>query len=355
MKTGIWAAATLAVSGMACGAAWAQSSVTLYGVVDAYVGNVRVGDKSVTAMGDGGNAASRIGFRGTEDLGGGNKVGFVLESGLFVQNGQGTIPGPGMAWTRQSYLSAEGHWGKLEMGRMYTPMFFTLFRTDPFGMNAVFSPLNAVSGTDAQPGLRAFAARSSNMFRYHLPASWPVAASLAYAPGDTTSNTVKRSAFMGGNVGWTQGGLFLGYAFQRFNEGAEAAITGPLGRSTYQTLSAAYQWTQLRVSGNYIRKTSNLDGVPTGQLFSLSASYAYSPTLTVMAEAVRRKVNGSARSQNVLALGFDHNLSKRTALYGRLLYLSNAANASATLGGAVVTPNSGDNVRLVGLGIRHMF
>ena len=347
-----WLAAACVV---ACGGAWAQSSVTLYGTADAMAGNVRVGGKSTTSMLDGGNAASRIGFRGTEDLGGGQKVGFVLESGLLMQNGQGTIPGPGMNWARQSFLHVSGPWGMVEMGRMYTPMFFTLLKADPFNMNAIFSPINAVAMTDAQPGLRAFGHRANNQFRYSLPTGLPVTASIAYGPGDTTDKTVKRSAFMGGNVGWTSGGLFLGYAFQRQNDGAEAPITSKLGKSTYQTLSAAYQWSSFKLTGNYMRNSSNLDSVPTAQLFSLGASYSFSPTSTLLAEVLHRRVDDSARKQNVLTLGYDHNLSKRTALYGRFMLVSNKANASASFGGAVVPANSGNNIRIVGLGIRHHF
>jgi predicted porin len=352
MQTKWLAAACLMAIG---GGAHAQSSVTLYGTADAFLSNVRVGSTSATRMADGGHTASKIGFRGVEDLGGGNKVGFVLESGLLLQNGQGTIPGPGMNWGRQSFLYVDGPWGKLEMGRMYTPMFFTLYKGEPFGMNAVFSPLNSVAMTDAQPGLRPFGARANNQFRYSLPASWAVSGSIAYGPGDTTDKTVKRSSFMGGNLGWTNGGFFLGYAFQRQNEGAEAPIVSKLGKSTYQTLSGGYQWTNLKVAVNYIHKSSNLDSVPDGQLLGVSASWAITPASTVMAEVLHRKVDDSSRSQNVLALGYDYNLSKRTALYGRLLYVANKGNASAGLGGAAVPANSGDDVRIMGVGIRHNF
>ncbi len=345
----------LAAGWAVCGGVWAQSSVTLYGSADAFLGNVRVGSSSRTTMLDGGNAASRIGFRGVEDLGGGMKAGFVLESGLFLQNGQGTIPGPGMNWARQSFLYVDGPWGKLEMGRMYTPMFFTLLKSDPFNMNAVFSPLNSVAMTDAQLGLRAFAARASNQFRYNLPSSLPISGSVAYGPGDTTEKTVKRSAFMGGNLGWTSGGLTLGYAFQQQNDGAEAPITTRLAKSRTHLLSATYQTSKFKVSGNVARNASNLDGVPAAKLFSLGASYSFTPASTVMAEVLHRRVDHSARKQNVLALGYDHNLSKRTALYGRVMWVSNKANASANLGGATVPANSGNNIRIVGLGIRHHF
>lgn len=350
MNTPLWAAAALAVSGLAGQAAWAQSSVTLYGVVDAFASNVKSGGQGRTAMADGGDMASRIGFRGTEDLGGGHKVSFVLEQGLSVQSGQSTG-----GFTRQSFLSMSGPWGALAMGRMYTPLFNSLFAHDPFSMNAVYTPLNLIYATDAQTGLRAFAARADNLFRYSLPAGMPISGSLAYAPGTTTTDTVRRSAFMGGNLGWKAGGFSVAYGFQRYREGAERTLVEPLARSTYHALSASYTWSKAKLTGHYIRNSSSLAGVGTAQLFALEASYTPTPVSTVLAGVTHRKVGDSARSQNLLTLGYNHNLSKRTVLYGRFQYLDNRSNASATVGGAPMVANSGHNVRMVGVGIRHSF
>lgn len=299
MKKTFLMAAAVAASGVA----WAQSSVTIYGTADAFVSNAKSGSKSVTSMGDGGESASRVGFRGTEDLGGGNKVGFVLESGLLLKNGQGTTPGPGMAWTRQSFLNVSGRWGSLEMGRMYTPMFLSVYANEPFNLNSVFSPLNVLYTIDAQAGLSAFAPRSNNMFRYNLPAGNPLRGSIAWAPGDTTGNTVKRSDFWGGNLSWRQDGLYLAYGFQRFRPGAEQPIVNPLGRTTYHALSAGYAWSSFRLTANYAYIHHSLDGVPSSQVLALGGSYAITPASMLIAEAVRRKVGGSSRAQDVLTVG----------------------------------------------------
>ena len=351
MKKAILAAATLVV----CGASWAQSSVTLYGTADAFVANMRSGSKSVTGMADGGEAASRIGFRGTEDLGGGNKVGFVFESGLLLKNGQGTTPGPGMAWTRQSFLNVSGGWGSLEMGRMYTPMFLSIHANEPFGLNSVFSPLNVLYTVDAQAGGSSFAPRSNNMIRYNLPAGNALRGSIAYAPGDTTTNTVKRSELWGGNLSWRKDGLYLAYAIQRFRQGAEQPIAAPLGHTTNHALSAGYSWASFRLTANYAYTQHSTVGVPASQVLALGGSYAISPVSTLIAEAVHRKVNGSSRAQDVLTVGYDYGLSKRSVLYGRFLYLRNRADASVAIAGSPVAPNSGDNVRVFAVGFRHNF
>ncbi|ARU05604.1 hypothetical protein CCO03_13750 [Comamonas serinivorans] len=338
----------------ACPLASAQSQVNLYGTADLMLRHVQSGPTRSTTLVDGGHAASRLGFRGSEDLGDGWRAGFVLEMGINAANGQGTIPGPTAAFTRQSYLSLSGPWGSLEMGRMYTPMFLSLLKTDPFSMNALFSPLNAVSLTDGQTGLRAFSARASNLVRYHAPALGPVTASLAHARGDETG---RRSQFLGGNLAWTHQGWYVGYGFQRTRDGwasPPADGSGATGASLHQSLSVARQWAQFKLSGNVMRNRGPA-GVPHAQLFSLGASWAVNPSNTLLAEVLHRRVAHSPRRQNVLTLGWDHALSKRTAVYGRLLILANDGQASATLGGVPVVADSGHNLRVFGVGLRHQF
>jgi len=339
----------------ACACALAQSNVTVFGTVDLFIGHARSGPTSLTRLEDGGNAASRIGFRGSEDLGGGLRANFLLESGFAPDTGLGTLPGPAMAFTRQAYVGLSGPWGQVDAGRMYTPMFFALFRADPFGVNALFSPLNLVAATDAQPGLRPFAARASNMVRYRTLAGQAFFADIAYAPGEAAAPSRRSGDVYGGNVGWQGKSLYLAYAFQRAREGSAAAPVAFPSTSTYQSLSGAYQWTALKLFANYMRNSSSLQGVPKAQIASVGASYAITPVSMLLAEAAYRKVDGSDRAQLAWTLGYDHALSKRTAVYGRLLRLSNRGNASVSMAQVPVIANSGDGVRVIAAGIRHHF
>ncbi|MDZ4357703.1 MAG: porin, partial [Variovorax sp.] len=141
-----------ATAGLALAAstlAFAQSTVTVYGTVDLYVAHARSGPASSTRLEDGGQTASRLGFRGTEDLGGGMGAHFTLESGFAPDTGNGTLPGPAMSFSRQSFVGFSAPWGQIDAGRMYTPMFYALFKADPYGLNSVFSPINLVAATDA--------------------------------------------------------------------------------------------------------------------------------------------------------------------------------------------------------------
>jgi len=88
MKKSLIALAVMAASG----AAMAQSSVTLFGIVDAAYGRVSGNGTSVTGISNSGINSSRLGFRGEEDLGGGMKAGFWLEGQLYNDVGQGPMP-----------------------------------------------------------------------------------------------------------------------------------------------------------------------------------------------------------------------------------------------------------------------
>ena len=105
----------VALAALASASAFAQSSVTLYGVLDASIENVK-GTKSVTQVSSDNLASSRLGFRGVEDIGGGLKGKFVLETAVKVDtgaNGGGTT----RFFDRAAWVSLEGAYGELRLGR----------------------------------------------------------------------------------------------------------------------------------------------------------------------------------------------------------------------------------------------
>ena len=102
--------ALLAVAGTS--AALAQSSVQVYGRVNTTIERQKIGDGTVWGLN---NNSSRIGFMGTEDLGGGLKAGFALESGFHSDTGAGGTSG-GMAFNRQSEVNLSGNFGMIRLG-----------------------------------------------------------------------------------------------------------------------------------------------------------------------------------------------------------------------------------------------
>ena len=117
------------------GVASAQSSVTLFGIVDLSARGVDNGIGTRSTINQDGNSSSRLGFRGVEDLGGGLKAGFWIEGALSADTGNAT----GQTWQRRSTVSLMGGFGEIRLGRDYTPTFWNHTVFDPFGTNGVGS------------------------------------------------------------------------------------------------------------------------------------------------------------------------------------------------------------------------
>lgn len=118
-----------------CGSVYA-SDVSVYGMVDAYVQLYNGGNGTVVDLGSGGKGGSRIGIKGTEDLGGGTSVFFRLENGFFVDNGTNTTAAQpeGWAFQREAVLGIRNtDWGTFSFGRQYTLNFGGIAQFDAFG------------------------------------------------------------------------------------------------------------------------------------------------------------------------------------------------------------------------------
>jgi len=324
--------------------------VSIYGIADLYAGSIR-GSESRTVINEGGNAISRLGFRGREDLGGGMSAYFVLEMGLTMDNG--TIP-MGGGFGRQSFVGIDGRWGALEAGRQYTPLFFNLLATVPFGMNANWAPVQLAGSTDGQPaGVRTvgFAMRQSNLLRYRY--GGPVQAKglrveVAAAPDEGAAGLGGILAFAASYRGDR---YFIAYGAQRLDSGSAAAT--PFRNET-QGLNASYAFGRLTLSGAYLVSDSDAPGARRATHGVLGLAYDVGPHRW-MAELNRRNLENSPNDALAAAIGYDYRLSKRTSLYGRLLRLNNKGSAANTLAQAVVNAGSGDDVRALALGIRHNF
>lgn len=105
-----------------CGAANAQSSVTIYGRADAGMDSPRSGGSSVNRVFSGGSAGSNLGFRGVENLGGGLAAVFRLEMGINLDDG--TLGQGGRAFGREASVGlSDARFGTLQMGRIPTPYY----------------------------------------------------------------------------------------------------------------------------------------------------------------------------------------------------------------------------------------
>jgi predicted porin len=179
MKKSLIALAVMGLSGVAM----AQSAVTLYGVADAGLGKTAGGKTHFIGAGLTNNGDSRVGVRGTEDLGGGLSAGFNFETGLSLNDGStrsGNYPGglvaPGANgfWQRQANMWLSGGWGTFKMGRQFTTTYLASSMYELTGL-ANYSVLN-----NTYANLGVLDRRAPSAFAYVSPSFSGLTAAIAY-------------------------------------------------------------------------------------------------------------------------------------------------------------------------------
>lgn len=337
MKKSLIALAVLAASG----AAMAQSSVTLWGIVDLNYRSVSQGGQSLSSMSQDGIASSRLGFRGTEDLGGGMKASFWLEGALAPDVGTSSA----LSFQRRSTMSLEGGFGEIRLGRDYTPTFWNHTVYDPFGTNGVGSSLNtfAPGGADPLGSGTTTLVRANNSFGYFTPTMGGLQAQVMVALKESTAaNTANE--YTGIRVTYNAGPL-------------SAAVATASEGST--NLTTSYKRTNVGVSYNMgvarpmFQYTTAKFGANKVNHYLVGAVVPMGAT-NIKASYVRSNYTG-ANDANQLAIGAEYNLSKRTALYGTYARISNdgAATYGLTPNGAAVA--AGGSSRGFEVGMRHSF
>ena len=344
MKKSLIALAVLAASG----AAMAQSSVTLFGIVDtgfAYVDNAS-GNDSVYGLSTSGNATSRLGFRGVEDLGGGLKAGFWLEGEIFGDDGNSK----GFNFQRRSTVSLAGGFGEVRLGRDLTPGYSKFISYDVFGQVGIgqFMGWSNWYGTSGD----ADGIRSSNMISYYTPNFSGFTAGLGYGFDEQTSG--KAGRYVGGYVAYENGPLGVAVSYDQRNLAADVDRNALTVAGSYNLnvvkLNAIIQQTKDDVPGASDRKVN---------AYALGASAPVGAGEVKLQYALydQKAIDSKAHQ---ISLGYVHNLSKRTALYGTVAYLknkdaSNLSLAAKNLGSDLTGPGAGENQTGVQLGIRHSF
>ncbi|OYV01571.1 MAG: porin, partial [Burkholderiales bacterium PBB5] len=163
MKKSLLALATLCAF---AGAANAQSSVTLFGLVDLSLNSVKNGANTTKTMDSNMLNSNRLGFRGVEDLGGGMSASFWLEGGMANDTGSPA----GFNFQRRSTVSLSGSFGEIRLGRDYSNTFSTKATYDAYGANGMGTLLNLYASGVANLGSGATTVvRTDNMVGYFLP------------------------------------------------------------------------------------------------------------------------------------------------------------------------------------------
>jgi predicted porin len=351
MKKTLLAMAVLAASG----AAFAQSSVTLFGVVDGTLAFGRGSVSNLTQLTNSGYNSSRLGFRGVEDLGGGLNASFHLEAGVNNDNGTGAAtstnnqalaadaPGvragsQGLTFNRRSTVSLGGGFGEVRLGRDYTPHFWNQTVYDPFGTNGVGTTqtLNSSLG-----GLTAV--RASNSIGYFLPGNLGgFNGQVQYYMGENASTGTKDGNGYSLRFGYGAGPIAANLAYGR--------TTYAAGNVTTTNVGASYDFGVAKVSGIY---DQDKNGTTTGKGFLVGVNAPIGAGEIRGAYSTYKTDAAGTPKTNKFALGYVHNLSKRTAAYATLARVSNSGGAKQALNGASTAVNGSSTG--YDFGIRHSF
>lgn len=338
----------------------AQSSVTTFGVLDATYQHARQNGVSADRInGNGGNQFSRLGFRGVEDLGGGLSVGFVLDMGLNIDTGTGAptsannqtvVPAGGVAFNRRSTVSLISQsLGEIRVGRDFTPTYWNLTNFDPFGTAGAGSANNIIQSNLSQVSTVQTAIRASNSVGYLLPRLGGVYGQAMYALGENGTSAGNQEK--DGNYA----GLRIGYASGPFNVAiAHGTTTLFAGDVSTTNAGVSYDFGVVKPMAQYFQDRKEKVGQPnksSGYLLGVNVNWGggYFPI------SFTRIHNNAAieKEANQVAVGYVHNLSKRTAIYTTLSRIENKGGAAVSGGG--VTGAANMSWCAVDLGIRHSF
>lgn len=346
------------------GAASAQSSVTIYGLLDqsvAYTTNANAAGDSVVKMPSlTGSLPSRIGFRGVEDLGGGLQAVFTLEAGVLMDSG--SLGQGNRLFGRQASVGLKGAFGTVTIGRQVNMTFMSMLKSDVMGPN-----LFSISSLDAYiPN-----ARSDNAVGYFGTFN-NVVVGATYSTGRDSSNAGGPPATnCGGEVAGNSKacrqvtgllgyetpayGVNVAYDIMYGNTGAAFGLTSSDNSDKRLMLNAYVKAGAAKIgAGTMDRSTGAATGLTDSDLYFLGVSYPLTPLLTLDTQVARRDIKRSANDATLLVGRLTYHLSKRTAIYGALGRMKNSGLSAVALdaGGTV---GAGLTQNGIMSGLRHAF
>lgn len=355
----------IALAALAGGCAMAQSSVTLYGTVDAALAHGSGSIANKTQLKSSGYNSSAFGLSGREDLGGGQYAAFVLEAGVNNDDGsgQGTNTnnqpgggggGGGLTFNRQSAVSLGGGWGELRLGRDYTPQFRNTSIFDPFGTNGVGTNGLLFPMVDF---ITTYVRASDSIAYLYNTSGWSDGpgfyGTVQYSMGENRSGAAGShdGNGSGARIGYAQGPFDVALAVSRTHYDS--------GNAKQNNIGASWDFGVAKVMGMVARDSlGTVDGrgwllgghIPVGA-GTIRLSYSrYS--LDMPGDPSNRKY----------AVGYVYNLSKRTALFATVAHVTNRGTVASTAGtldasialnGAATGPGASSTG--YEFGIRHSF
>lgn len=362
---------------------YAQSSVTLYGLIDTgitYVNNQ--GGKNVIKMQSGEFYGSRWGLRGSEDLGGGLKTVFMLENGFDAANGQ--LNPTGYMFVRSSFVGlSSSDWGALTFGRQYD---IEAHFVAPLTAGNIFSGYSGTRAGDLDNLDQTF--RVDNTIKYISPSLGGLTLGGVYSPGGVAGNFSTKQAW---NVGmtYTRDGWTGAAAYERFNDPAAALLGGtiptpgsntftpPLSNPMYSgylsagtlriiTAGIAYRFGNSQIGVVY-SDTAYLNVVPTSStpntgnfhFATYEINYSIRPIPDLLLGASYAYTHGNEARYGAINTGAHYFLSKRTDVYTLASWQhasgTNSLHQAAVADSAGFSSSSTPNQVVLRVGLMHKF
>ena len=367
----------LALMGAFSSAAMAQSSVTIYGIADIGLQNLKNGNPAgaTTKLSSGQVQGSRLGFKGVEDLGDGLKAHFDLLMGLNLD--EGSSAQGGRTFGRRSVVGLSGDFGVLEFGRDKTINNLFIDAFDPFHSGFInsgngLSNLYFFGGTANVNGSASTAnsaGRVGNAIFYYTPNWGGFRGSATYGFGEAAGSSTPGSSY-GITLRYTNFGLDIGYSYSKDNNqlgtvaAPNAVLSNTINARSANTFAVSYDigtpvgmFTPVFIyekqkDENRLAPRLDQQNYSIGGTLKFDDSNSLKATWTKIVDDTRRSATtaltvGDARQW---AIGFQHNLSKRTDLY--IAYAKTNQDAFSKKVAAVT---AGADVTEFTLGIRHKF
>jgi predicted porin len=345
-------------------AAFAQSNVTIYGIVDAGIVSERGGKAgNVTKVSSGVANASRIGFRGTEDLGGGLSAIFTLEAGYRVDDGALDNTNNAL-FNRQAFVGLRSTTaGTLTIGRQYTPWYNALAQVgDPFAAGLAGSAKNLFPANGIN-------LRNSNAVVYQTPVFNGFSGEVFYGFGEQSESSAGRQ--LSAAVSYTNGGLNARLAYNNRNNdqatGLAPTVERGIGRNSllavnydFQVAKAYFMYGQNKGLNSvaYANSTAyTTTAVPASQdsrdaLLGVQVPVAGKTGKVIASFIYKDDREAFNRDAKQWAIGYMHDISKRTTGYVSYASIDNKNGASFTVGG---NSEAGTGDRAFNVGVRHSF
>lgn len=339
-------------------AAMAQTAnpVTLYGRIDAQF-------QSVEATG--GTAASLprrnrvedmnsfLGVKGTEDLGGGLKATFQLETVFKVDQNDSTFA------NRNSGVGLQGNWGNIILGRWDSPMKVTQTAVDPFGDNE----LPDITGAALRQGT--FSNRFQNSVQYWSPNWAGFNFRLLYVANENRTASVNASAY-GGSLAYAGGPFYIAYAYEKHKDCVISSGSAAANNSCVPTanlsedgnaIAGSYRFGPVKLDGQY--GEYKRDGSEKQKSYMAGVEW-FIGNHVILASYQKSKdggLNGTVQPEcKMFGIGYRYDFSKRTSFITNYAKVDNETGTLCNFGqGAISGISSAQDPKGFGIGFRHYF